>query len=122
MASDPRAAPRWQRVFAIATAAVIGWSLAYALADWGGWHRLTYDSHHGSWSWPTGPTPRVPINYYGGLLWGAGGAVVGGAIAALAARAWGRPLPAPVIALLGAWALTGIALTGAYYTWMLWPF
>ena len=120
MADDAR--PAWQAIYALATAAVIGWCLAYGLADWGGWPRLTLDAHTGSWSWVSGPTPRVPINYYGGLLWGTGGAVTAAALAGLGLRLWRRPLPPALIGLLAAWAATAVALAGAYYTWMLWPF
>ncbi|HVV83457.1 MAG TPA: hypothetical protein VHE35_10315 [Kofleriaceae bacterium] len=116
------ARPRWQSVQAIACAAVVGWTLAYALCDWGGWHRLTYDPYLARWTWTSGPTPRVPINYLGGLLWGLGGAVVGASVAALGLRLWRRPLPPTVLGLAAAWALTGVALAGTYYMWTIWPF
>ena len=70
---------RWHRTYVIALAAVIGGALAYALVDWGGWTRATYDPYRDRWSWRGGATPTIGINYYGGLLWGLGGALVGGA-------------------------------------------
>ena len=116
------ARPRWQTVQLVACAAVIGWTLAYALCDWSGWHRLTYDPYLARWSWTTGPTPRVPINYMGGLLWGVGGGAVGAALAAGALWSWRRAVPPALLWLAGAWALTGALLTGTYYTWTIWPF
>ncbi len=118
----PVARPRWHTVQAIACAAVIGWTLAYALCDWSGWPRLTFDEYRAEWLWTRGPTPRVPINYLGGLLWGAGGALLGVVAAALGLALWRRPLPAAVLGLAAAWAITGVALAGTYYTWTIWPF
>lgn len=114
------AEPRWQRTYVVALAAVIGGALAYALADWGGWTRATYDPYRDRWSWRSGATPTIGINYYGGLLWGLGGALVGGALGALASR-WPRTRTATARGLLAAWAFTSVALTGAYYWWSLWP-
>lgn len=114
--------PRWQVVQLVACAAVIGWTIAYALCDWAGWPRYTLDQYRGAWSWESGPTQRVPINYMGMLLWGGGGAVVAGALALIGLRLWPRPVPRAALALAGAWALTGVALAGLYFTWMLWPF
>ncbi len=114
--------PSWQRVYVIATAAIIGGSLAYFLCDWGGWTRLQYDPYTGAWWWQDGPTQKVAINYYGTVLWALGGGAVGGAVAALALRLHRRPLPSEAIAVLAAWALTGFALGGLYYVWTLWPF
>lgn len=114
--------PRWQRVQAIALAAVIGGALAYALCDWSQWPRLHHDPYDGSWWWRDGPTASIPINYHGTILWGLGGAAVG-ALGALAATAWWRrPLPRAVERLGAAWALTAVAFAGAYYLWHLWPF
>ena len=122
-ASAPAAArPRWQTVQAIACAAVIGWTLAYALCDWSGWPRLTFDEYRSEWLWTSGPTPRLPINYMGGLLWGLGGAALGALTATLALALWRRSLPPAALGLATAWALTGVALAGTYYTWTLWPF
>ncbi len=114
--------PPWQRVYVVATAAVIGATCAYALCDWAGWTRLQYDVYRDAWWWQDGPTQKVPINYYGDILWGAGGAAAGAAIGLVATGLHRRPLSPAIIALLGAWALTGAALSGLYYTWNLWPF
>lgn len=120
MAAD--ATPRWQRVYAIAVCAVVGGALAYALCDWHQWTRLQLDPYRGTLWWSDGPTRTIPINYYGGLLWGAGGALAGAALGALAIRLWRRPLSPALQSLGAAWALTAVILAGAYYHWSLWPF
>ena len=123
MSAPPTAdRPRWQTVQALGCAAVIGWTIAYVLCDWGGWHRLTYDQYRGAWSWNTGPTPRIPINYMGIILWGIGGAAVAVVLTLVGLRLWRRPLPSSVLDLGTAWAFTGVGLAGTYYTWSLWPF
>jgi len=114
--------PAWQRSYVVATIAVIGGSLAYVLCDWSGWPRLTFDPYHGSWSWPSGATRAVPINYYGTLLWGAGGGLLGASLAALAMRRRTRGLSSGAITLLTAWSLTAFGFAGWFYTWNLWPF
>jgi|JI10StandDraft_1071094.scaffolds.fasta_scaffold1599075_1 prolipoprotein diacylglyceryltransferase len=110
----------WRRTYVIATAAIIGATLAYTLVDWSGWTRLTYDPYSGRWWWPSGPTRPVPINYYGTMLWGVGGGVVGAAIGAVIAR-WPQARTPAARSLLGAWAFTSFALAGSYYFWNLWP-
>ena len=122
MSEPDDARPRWQEVQVIVCAAVVGWALAYTLCDWGGWPRLTYDQYVGDWWLADGPTQRVPINYMGMLLWGLGGGATGALLALVGLRAWRRPLPSSVLALAGAWAITGVVLAGGYFTWMLWPF
>src|SRR5688500_18178129 len=104
-ATDAR--PAWQRVYVIATLAVIGGTLAYALCTWGGWTRLQLDPYSGEWWWQAGPTQSIPINYYGDLLWGAGGALAGGAAGALGTALHRRPLSQTTQQLLAAWAITG---------------
>ncbi len=114
--------PRWQDVQVIGCAMVIGWALAYALCDWSGWPRLTYDPYVGRWYWAAGPTQSVPINYQGNLLWGVGGGVVAGLAAAAGLAMWRRPLPPALLDLSSVWAVTAVGLAGTYYTWNLWPF
>ncbi len=120
--SVPAPRPRWQTVQVVGCAAVIGWTLAYVLCDWSGWPRLTFDQYTAAWSWTSGPTPRVPINYMGIILWGMGGGAVAALLALVGLRLWRRPLPPVVLGLASAWALTGVLLAGTYYTWNLWPF
>jgi hypothetical protein len=117
-----RAVPRWQERYAIACSAIIGWSLAYGLASWSRWTRLVYDPLSREWSWRQATYSPTPIDYWGLLAWGLGGAVVGAAIAVIGARLWRRALPRVVQTLLGAWAVTAFLYAGTYFTWMLWPF
>ncbi|MEZ4402292.1 MAG: hypothetical protein R3B06_19865 [Kofleriaceae bacterium] len=113
--------PRWARTQLVAVAAIIGGALAYALCDWGGWTRLTFDPYLGTWSWRAGATQPVPINYYGNLLWAAGGSAAGAAIGWGLARV--PALARPAARGLGvAWALTAVGLAAFYYLWSLWPF
>ena len=112
----------WQRVYVIATAAIIAGALTYWLCDWGGWTRLQHDPYSGAWWWQDGPTQKVAINYYGTLLWGIGGSLVGGAIAFVATRVYRRPFPPSLIIVMNAWALTAFVFGGLYYVWNLWPF
>jgi hypothetical protein len=123
MDADPAAdRPPWQRTYVIAMAAIIGGLIGYGLCDWGGWTRLQHDPYTGAWWWQSGPSQRIPINYYGNLLWGVGGGAVGALFGSVAMRLHRRRVPPAVINLLGAWALTAFALAGLYYVWTLWPF
>jgi hypothetical protein len=114
--------PRWQLRWAIACCAIVGWSLAYALASWSQWTRLVYDPLARTWAWRSRMTSAVPIDYWGLVLWGLGGATLGAVIALVGARVWRRPLPRGAQLLLGAWALTAFLYAGTYFTWTLWPF
>jgi hypothetical protein len=121
-ATAPELAPSWHRAYAIATCAVIGGTLAYALCTWGGWTRLQHDPYRDTWWWQAGPTQAIPINYYGDILWGLGGAAAGALVGAAGMRVWRRPLSSSTVSLLAAWAMTCFVLSGLFYTWSLWPF
>lgn len=114
--------PAWQRVYAIAIAAVTAGALTYALCDWGHWTRLHYGPYDGDWSWRGGPTASIPINYFGTILWGLGGALVGAVVGFGATALWRRPLPRAAQQVGTAWAITAALLAGTYYLWHLWPF
>lgn len=114
--------PRWQLRYLISCAAIIGWCAAYTLAAWGEWTVLIYDPLDRSWWWDDTTGGPVPINYFGFVLWGLGGATVGGALAAIVARLWRRALPDVALRMLGAWAVTAFLLAGTYFLWTLWPF
>ena len=114
--------PRWQFRYAIVCCAITGWSLAYALASWSRWPRLFYDPLSHDWYMASRAPSPVPIDYWGLVAWGAGGAAVGAGVALAGARLWRKALPRTVEILLGAWALTAFAYAGTYFTWTLWPF
>ena len=113
---------RWQVVYAAVMCSIIGWAVAYVLCDWGGWPRLTYFPYEHEWRMVAGRAGLVPMNYVGTVLWGVGGALVGAALGAGAARLWRRPLPKSAVPLLGLWAMTAFLYGGTYYMWNLWPF
>ena len=114
--------PRWQLRYAIACLAITGWSLAYALAAWGQWPRLIYDPLMRDWRIASQPGSPLPIDYWGLVAWGAGGAAIGAAIAWIAASVWRRPLPRLAQTMLGLWALTAFVYAGAYFMWNLQAF
>jgi hypothetical protein len=114
--------PPWQLRYAIACVGITGWSIAYALASWGQWPRAIYDPLAHAWRLGDRPGGPVPIDYWGLVAWGVGGAAVGIAIAFAGARLWRRPLPRLAQVLLGAWAITAFLYAGSYFTWTLWPF
>ena len=113
--------PRWQRAYVCGTCAVIGFALAYALCDFGGWPRLSYLPYEGAWTFSP-PSDLVSMTYVGTFLWGVGGALVAAGVGAGATLVWKRPLPAAGFGLLAAWAMTAFLLAGLYYTWNIWPF
>ena len=112
----------WQRVYLIACSAVIGYTLAYALSIYAGWPVLTYFPYERSWQMVTAPPGPVPSNYVGIVLWGLGGAAVGGFGAWAVSRWIRREVSTRWLHLFGGWALTGFALAGAFFMWNLWPF
>lgn len=114
--------PRWQRIYLASCAGIIGYALAYVMCSYGGWPRLTYYPLERQWRFVVMADRPEPMSFLGMVLWGAGGAAVGIALALVAAR-WARaPLAARWLNLAGAWALTAVGLGAAYYTWSLWPF
>jgi hypothetical protein len=112
--------PRAQRAFVIAMCATIGGAFAYAACDWGQWPRLAYLPLQRAFAMPA-PAGTIAMMYWGIMLWGLGGAVVGALVGIVACAAWRRPWPDRALQLLGGWAITAIVLAGAYYTWNLWP-
>lgn len=113
--------PRWQRIYATVCAAVVGYALGYVLCHFAGWRKLTYYPYEREWHL-VDRAGNVPMAYVGTVLWGLGGAAVGGALGYALARLWNRELTRRWLSLFGAWALTAFAYAGLYYTWNLWPF
>ena len=114
------ALPRWQRAYVIALCALIGGAFAYAACDWARWPRLTYLPVTGEVTLHA-PPGAIAITYLGNVAWGLGGAACGALGGALVCAVAKRPLTTQAMLLLGAWAITAIALCGAYFTWSLWP-
>ena len=112
--------PRWQRAYVVATCAVIGAMLAYALCDWAQWPRLAYLPVTGELTLhPNGGA--IAITYLGNVAWGLGGAACGALLGASACAIANKPWPERALRLLGAWSITAVLLAGFYYTWTLWP-
>lgn len=115
--------PGWQRTYLAACCAVIGFAIAYVLCEYALWPRLMYAPREGLWHMARPPVGREEVGYLGLVLWGAGGAAIGGlgaaAVCALLVR---RPVGRRTLRLFGAWALTAVALAGGFYMWSLWPF
>jgi hypothetical protein len=114
--------PRWQRAYVCATFAVIGFALAYVLADYGAWPKLLYFPYEHRFAMGTGGGGKIAMAYWGLFLWGLGGGLVGGGLGAVVTMVWKRPLPTQAFGLLAAWSLTAFFLAGSYFTWNLWPF
>jgi hypothetical protein len=114
--------PRWQRIYLVVCAAVIGYALAYTVCDYAPWPRLTYFPDRRAWELLDRPSSPVPMNYVGTVAWGIGGACVGALLGWATGAALRRELPQRWITLAGAWALTAAGMAGAYYLWNLWPF
>ena len=112
--------PRWQRAFVIAACALIGGAFAYAACDWGQWPRITLLPITGEVVMKA-PPGAIAMLYFGIIAWGLGGAAVGALVGVLVCAVVKKPLPDRALQLAGAWAITAILLTGAYYTWTLWP-
>ena len=117
-----RQVPRWQRTYLIACCAVIGFAVASSLSEYAQWPRVVIAPVAGEARLDRPPIARLELGYVGLVLWGAGGAVVGGGAAALLAALRPRPLNDRALRILGGWALTAVALAGAFFTWSLWPF
>ncbi len=113
--------PRSQRAYVIAMCAIIAAAFAYAASNWGQWTHVAYLPVRGELAVGDGGFGGLAMHYYGLVLWGFGGLVVGGLAGALLCRAAPRPWPPRALNLLGAWAVVAILLAGGYFTWSLWP-
>ncbi len=107
------------REFVTACAALIGFCLGYALPGYAKLPSLFYDPVARSWHIAVRMGP-IPMGYYGLLLWGGAGALIGAALALLAHRL--RIVPSERgFSLWAAWTLTAVAIVAAYFTWNNWP-
>jgi hypothetical protein len=105
------------RAYFAACGALIGFAFGYALPVYAHLPNLHYDplAHRFLIAAQAG---RIPIGYYGQLLWGAGGAAVAGAIGALLGRTRRGD---QALLLAAAWTLSAIAIVGAWFAWNNWP-
>jgi hypothetical protein len=117
--NDDCAMKNWYRTYTMACMAIIGGVIAYCGSDFGKWPRLTVGllSHRITLSeWAV----DGDILYWGTLVWGVSGAIVGAALGAGIATVV-RPTTI-VLRLMGAWALGCLLLGSMYVVWSLWPF
>ena len=111
-------APRTRPSYFAACGAVMGWALGVLLPSYGRWPMLFYDPAAGRWFVARSAGP-LPIGYYGLLLYGLMFTLVGAAAGGLVGRRRGQSDDAGWLA--AAWALTAVLVSGAYYTFQLWP-
>jgi len=114
--------PIWQRTYLAACAAMVGFSLAYTMSDYGRWPRFTYFPYEREWRLLSSPPGPVPMNYVGTFLWGLGGAVFAAALVWFGCRLLRKQLTNRALHLAGGWALLSFAYACAYFLWNLWPF
>ena len=108
-----------ERAYLVGAGAVIGFALAYALPALAGWPLAIYEplAHRFSLGLPAG---GVTLGYFGQVLWGLLGGLLGAGMGVGAA--WrGKSLTEATSILAVAWALTALVLVGAYFTWLNWP-
>ena len=112
-----------ERAYLVGTGAMIGFALAYALPSVAGLPLVIYEplAHRFSLGLPAG---GVTLGYFGQVLWGLLGGLLGSLLGAgmgFGAARRGRSLTEATSILAAAWALTALALVGAYFTWLNWP-
>ncbi len=112
------AAPTWATHYVIACCAIIGGVLAYCGSDFADWPKLTTAPLTGAII-VASKSNDGGITYWGSLLWGLGGAAIGGA-GGLAGARWVVDRRS-ALQLLGAWACTALVLASLYIVWSLWP-
>ena len=95
---------------------LIGFCLADVLPSYAQVPNLFYDPLARRWLFGPSPGP-IPLGYLGTVAYGVVGACAG-FVASLAIR----HTPSPrTFGLFGAWALSALWLSVAYFTWSLWP-
>jgi hypothetical protein len=96
--------------------AIVGWALGVLLPQYGRWPTLWLDPQTRRWFFAR-TAGAIPIGYYGLILWGAAGTIVGGLVGFTLARRRRDES----FGLAAAWALTAVLVAAAYYTFELWP-
>lgn len=109
-----------ERVYFMSAAALIGYSLCYALPIYARLPRSIYDPVARRWQWAHNLGP-IPMGYLGQVLWGIGGASIAALIAGAIASRMTRAPSDRAFGLWAAWSLTAVLLVAAYFTWNNWP-
>lgn len=108
------------RVYLVGCAALIGYAIGYALPAYARLPSLYYDPLARRFLFGARPGP-LPMGYLGQVIDGVLGGLVAASVVALATMR-GRAEPGESsLGLAAAWALTALALVGAYFTWNNWP-
>ena len=107
---------RGPRAIVAVSAAVVGFALVYAIPPFTRLPNLFYDPLARRYHVAAAPA-TVEMGYYGQLMYG----LVGGLVFAAVTLALVRRPSHSTTALATAWALTFLALTIAYFTWVNWP-
>ena len=114
--------PKWQRTYVAACAAMIGFSLAYTMSDYGRWPRFTYFPYEREWRLMSTVAGPVPMTYVGTWLWGVGGATVAALLFWFGSKLVRRQLSDRALHIVGGWGLLSFVYACAYFVWNLWPF
>lgn len=108
------------RAYFIACGAVIGFALTYTLPIYAQLPHHFYDPVARRWQWARNLGP-IPMGYVGQIVWGIAGALVAAGVAGLIVSRRTREPSERAYGLWAAWALTALAIVGAYFTWNNWP-
>jgi hypothetical protein len=108
------------RAYFAGCAALIAFSLAYALPIYARLPKPFYDPLAHRWSVASAMGP-IPMGYVGQLAWGAGGALIAAALALAVTSRLRREPSERAYGLWAAWTLTAIAIVIGYFTWNNWP-
>jgi hypothetical protein len=111
---------RGARAYFIGCAAIIGFAIAFALPIYTRLPRAFYDPSARAWSWAVTLGP-IPMGFVGQIIWGIAGALLAAGACGLVASRMTREPSDRAWQLAAAWALSAIAIVGAYFTWNNWP-
>jgi hypothetical protein len=108
------------RAYFVGCAALIGYSIGYALPIYARLPKPFYDPLARRWVMAVALGP-IPMGYLGQCLWGLGGAAVAAALAGASLARARRPPSQTTYGLFAAWTLTALAIVAGYFTWNNWP-
>jgi hypothetical protein len=116
------AVPRWQRLYLVACAAVIGGALTAIVSQYAGWPRPSYHPYRRELTFGPPIGSAIELGFLGVAAWALAGALIAAAVVAALAAARRRPLGDGALRLCGGWALPAAGLSLLYSLWTLWPF